>query len=584
MSVGDAIVIESLPSAVPGVPRMLCRTAGGVLEEAVELPADRLSGLPQGGVFSEVRVVGARTVLGPPMRARLSDLSAPPTVVLGLLMRVLEDLEELHRAGGAHGALALEGFGIDEAGVFRIRPSFHLPGEHTQRGDIHALGSVLATLAPPDVIAVARAPFLYSGFGIDAPRARFSDARAARQALSVVVRGLGVQEACVVFLSAHQARLPSRPGPFRARPVAGAPTEAGDSRTRDAREWLHRSLAEARSVRYEREAKLEAESERLAGELRIMTETTIAAARAVAEREAAIIALQTRQSVPAMLFPGDALRTRPKAPEPRPAATEAEADEETLDAASAGGVDVADLLDVVDSSRGQDGGDSRAEAQADDHVEPDTRRLRAREAALAEARRLQAREASLAQAEREAAAEAEAAQAAATEAAQAAAEAEAAQAAATEAAQAAATEAAQAAATEAAQAAATEAAQAAATEAEARLQDRERRALEALALAEAELAARAAEADDEGLADEPPGTGIARWDGAVGVRGDPARMNEKGPGKWTLQGRSREELAAQLPPGESRGLDLTPQAAGLPWTWILAGTTALMLAGYLVFG
>ncbi len=62
-------------------------------------------------------------------------------------------------------------------------------------------------------------------------------------------------------------------------------------------------------------------------------------------------------------------------------------------------------------------------------------------------------------------------------------------------------------------------------------------------------------------------------------------MHEKGPGKWTLQGRSRDELANQLPPGEARPLDLTtPTSAGLPWGWIAAATAALVAGLWIALG
>jgi hypothetical protein len=87
--------------------------------------------------------------------------------------------------------------------------------------------------------------------------------------------------------------------------------------------------------------------------------------------------------------------------------------------------------------------------------------------------------------------------------------------------------------------------------------------------------------------DEPGPAATPRWEGLGGVRGDESRMNEKGPGKWTLQGRSREELAGQLPPGESRPMDLAspPAAAGVStWAWAVAAVAAFGLLAWWASG
>ena len=83
------------------------------------------------------------------------------------------------------------------------------------------------------------------------------------------------------------------------------------------------------------------------------------------------------------------------------------------------------------------------------------------------------------------------------------------------------------------------------------------------------------------LEDHPESGGPPRWEGLGGVTGDPSRMNEKGPGKWTQQGRSREELAEQLPPGESRPLDLSAPPSPMAGRWpLLIG--ALLVVGLLL--
>ncbi|MBM4393494.1 MAG: hypothetical protein FJ090_20415 [Deltaproteobacteria bacterium] len=89
-------------------------------------------------------------------------------------------------------------------------------------------------------------------------------------------------------------------------------------------------------------------------------------------------------------------------------------------------------------------------------------------------------------------------------------------------------------------------------------------------------------AADDG--DDDTRLGIARWEEAAGITGDPRRMHEKGPGKWTLQGRSMEELAEQLPPGESRVLDLGDRpAGGVPWWVVAAGAVAAAIGSWMAF-
>ena len=57
--------------------------------------------------------------------------------------------------------------------------------------------------------------------------------------------------------------------------------------------------------------------------------------------------------------------------------------------------------------------------------------------------------------------------------------------------------------------------------------------------------------------------------GGLGVQGDPSRMAEKGPGKWTEQGRSTDELSAIIKnPNPVRSLDLESPRGGA-WAWLV---------------
>ncbi len=686
MPVGDLHVLEALPCAVPGVARHLIRTHGGQIVEAVTLPEGRLEQLPRGGVFAAVSVAAGCVLLGPPLKRSLVELQPPPLAILGLFSRLLDDLDALHRDGGAHGALALEGFGIEEGGTFRVRPVFHQAGELSASGDVRALGQALAALASAERLVaagVARAPFLCSGLALDGGRLGFLDGRAARQAFAVACRGLPIHAEAAAFLAGVGARLPPAPPPFRTRPVSVAPPPDRAARTADARAWLDRSLDDARSERFDRERGLAAEAERLAASLAASTAATLTAARAVAEHEAQQIARRTVSAAPAAFFVGagqraDAAEEAPASPRLRlsPAPRRAEAQpapeddaEDVLDAESAEGVSMsgfataevfisperleARAAQVQEARRLEEEAARVAEAEADaqrrrvdeeeagevaaQHAEAAVERAakgrtatrpaaRAEAERAAEAQRAAARaaverdvaeraaaeqaavEQAAVEAERAAAEQAveaaeraaaeraaqEAAERAAQEAAEAAQEAaEAAERAAAE--QAAAAEAAERAAQEAAAAAERAAAERAAAEA-AEAADRaaaERAAQEAAAAAEAaeerasveahraatEAAARPPPAEDDDDDDDGP-SATPRWEGLGGVRGDESRMHEKGPGKWKLQGRSREELAGQLPPGESRPMDLASPApgSGAPW-WLWGGFALMGFAG-----
>ena len=65
--------------------------------------------------------------------------------------------------------------------------------------------------------------------------------------------------------------------------------------------------------------------------------------------------------------------------------------------------------------------------------------------------------------------------------------------------------------------------------------------------------------------------------GGLGVQGDPSRMAEKGPGKWTEQGRSTDELSAIIKnPNPVRSLDLESPRGGA-WAWLLVVLSVLGL-------
>src|SRR5687768_7018103 len=122
-----APLVQSLPSAVPGVRRLLVRDEHGRLVEVLELPAGRAEEVPTGGVFAPCAVEDGRLLLGRPLARRLVETAPGPLAALGLFARVLADLERVHDAGGAHGGLALEGWGFDAEGRFRVRPVLHVP-------------------------------------------------------------------------------------------------------------------------------------------------------------------------------------------------------------------------------------------------------------------------------------------------------------------------------------------------------------------------------------------------------------------------------------------------------------------------
>ena len=574
MPSGGENIIEILPSAVAGVHRMLLRVAGGGVVEAVEIPVERLATLPAGGVFAAFTLGEDRVILGPLLQRRLVDLGPPPLAALGFVSRLLDDLELLHRGGGAHGALAIEGIGVDDRSELVVRPALHLAQELSPAGDVRAVGTILAALADRaklDAAGVPRSSLLLSGFGVDSARVGFADARAARQALAVVVRGLRVEEALASFLAGLEVRLPAPARAFQVRPVAIPRTPPGADRASEARAWLDRSLLDLQRDRVDREAKLNEEADRLTDKLFLQTAAALAAARAVAAGE-------------------------PRRPERTEAETAAEA---AADARRR--VERAEAADRLAERVAADA--EAAERREAERREAERRESERRESELvAAAAKLAADQ--VAESERSAAEKAEAAER--REAERVAAEAEAAERKESERREAAVASAAVEAAAESERLAAVEVAELRASEHRAAVSAAETERLEAaergaVAAAQtlAEKQAAAAERSEavrvaaaarrvaasapaatavDTLASDPvpssdsepwqgtsdaPGEdgGSARWEGTGGVRGDPSRMNEKGPGKWTLQGRSREELAEQLPPGESRPLDLSPQPA-----------------------
>ena len=564
MPSGGENIIEILPSAVAGVHRMLLRVAGGGVVEAVEIPVERLATLPAGGVFAAFTLGEDRVILGPLLQRRLVDLGPPPLAALGFVSRLLDDLELLHRGGGAHGALAIEGIGVDDRSELVVRPALHLAQELSPAGDVRAVGTILAALADRaklDAAGVPRSSLLLSGFGVDSARVGFADARAARQALAVVVRGLRVEEALASFLAGLEVRLPAPARAFQVRPVAIPRTPPGADRASEARAWLDRSLLDLQRDRVDREAKLNEEADRLTDKLFLQTAAALAAARAVAAGEprrperteaetAAEAAADARRRVE-RAEAADRLAERVAADAEAAERRESERRESELVAAAA--KLAADQ--VAESERSAAEKAEAAERREAERV--------AAEAEAAERKESERREAAVASAAVEAAAESE-------------------RLAAVEVAELRASEhraAVSAAETERLEAAERGAVAAAQTLAEKQAAAAERSEAVRVAAAARRVAASAPAATAvDTLASDPvpssdsepwqgtsdaPGEdgGSARWEGTGGVRGDPSRMNEKGPGKWTLQGRSREELAEQLPPGESRPLDLSPQPA-----------------------
>ncbi len=690
MPSADPVVLETLPSEVAGVRRLLLRGDRGGVVEALELPPGRAEQVPQGGIFAAFAFDGTRILLGPPLARRLSELRPSPLAVLGVALRLLEDLETLHRVGGVHGGIAADGVGVDELGCLRVRPALHLARDLSPQGDVAALGAVVLGLVKPEALEAAgvkHARSWLSGVGAGG-RVGFPDARAARQALSAATRGLDAQGAATTFLEASGVKIPAVARELRVRPVPTSAPEPGPAaassssraiaaRVADARRWIDEAASAVQEERFVRESRIDQQVAALSRELHERTDRAVEAARALstAEAEHLVRATPTR----AMLFVHEGHHRQAALPTAEPPEIQeneaSEADSAAIEAPEAESVDDERSVDSAMGMKvGVPGGDALVEsvhrsetadvpevqppgargageeeagAAVEDAVAAEARaaervvaeeaaRVAAEERALEEARaaeRVAAEEAARVAGEERAAevrqAEEEAARIAAAERAaaeRAAEERVAAERATAEAARIAAEERAQAARiAEEERAAAESQAQAARVAEEERLAADARAQAEAARIAEDERAAAGAPAAGETVPPSPlplageggrrPGEGsarskaahddaekpdpaeqfpdddpdsrpgIARWEGAVGVTGDASRMHEKGPGKWTLQGRSMEDLAEQLPPGEARALDMsTERRAPVPWAWVAGGAVALGGLAWLAWG
>lgn len=167
--------VQALPSGASGVRRWLARDERGRLVEVADVGEVRAERLPRGGVFEAVAVAGGGVVFEAELRRRLVDLRPPPAVVVGLADRVLRDLETLHLAGGAHGALHLDGWGVDASGGFVVRPVFAVKPRDAAptEQDVAAVGEAVAALAGREALEAAgfaRAAAWLRGAGVGQPR------------------------------------------------------------------------------------------------------------------------------------------------------------------------------------------------------------------------------------------------------------------------------------------------------------------------------------------------------------------------------------------------------------------------------
>ncbi|MEN9785249.1 MAG: hypothetical protein RLZZ299_513 [Pseudomonadota bacterium] len=268
--------VQVLPSSAPGVRRALVRSDDGALAEVVEGVLPRAMSVPRGGVFAPWTVDGERMVLGAPLARTLASMRPSALVMLALVHRVLEDLDTLHAAGGVHGALHPDGWGVDAAGWFRVRPVLHVPpiAGTGWTGDVGAVGASLRGLLDLSEAEAAGAPRVglwARGVAMIGERVSFGEARAARQALGAVLHGTDAEAMLAAWLDAGQVRLPVRARGFDVtRPEPVAP--AGDVE-RDARAWVEREIARTRTERYVR--------------LKQDVEARLAAARSQAEADRA---------------------------------------------------------------------------------------------------------------------------------------------------------------------------------------------------------------------------------------------------------------------------------------------------------
>ncbi|HND32173.1 MAG TPA: glycosyltransferase family 9 protein, partial [Myxococcota bacterium] len=209
--------------------------------EVVLVSSDRSAMLPTGGVFSPLRREPGRIDLGPPLLQRLADLEPEPVVALSLAERVLQDLELLHRLGGAHGAIDLDGWGFDDAGYFRVRPVFRADQELSQEADIRAVAGAIAALVTPEALEFAgftQAKVWFQSLG----SSRLGDARSVRQGLVALIGRRPIQEPLQEFLVRVGGQLPPLARSFDVVPVVAPRQDVRlnqrDRAQTDARLWV----------------------------------------------------------------------------------------------------------------------------------------------------------------------------------------------------------------------------------------------------------------------------------------------------------------------------------------------------------
>ncbi len=227
--------------------------------EVVLVPSDRSAMLPTGGVFSPLRREPGRVDLGPPLLQRLADLEPEPVVALALAERVLQDVELLHRLGGAHGAIDLDGWGFDDTGYFRVRPIFRADQELSQDADIRAVAAAISALVTPEALEFAgftQAKVWFQSLG----SARLGDARSVRQGLVALIGRRPIQEPLQEFLKRVGGQIPPLARSFDIVPVV-APrpdvrTNQRDRAQTDARLWVEAERQRMATEREQRRAAL----------------------------------------------------------------------------------------------------------------------------------------------------------------------------------------------------------------------------------------------------------------------------------------------------------------------------------------
>ncbi|HNH47259.1 MAG TPA: hypothetical protein PKY30_09485, partial [Myxococcota bacterium] len=264
--------------------------------EVVLVSSDRSAMLPTGGVFSPLRREPGRIDLGPPLLQRLADLEPEPVVALSLAERVLQDLELLHRLGGAHGAIDLDGWGFDDAGYFRVRPVFRADQELSQEADIRAVAGAIAALVTPEALEFAgftQAKVWFQSLG----SSRLGDARSVRQGLVALIGRRPIQEPLQEFLVRVGGQLPPLARSFDVVPVVAPRQDVRlnqrDRAQTDARLWVEAERQRMAAEREQRRAALLArpdlqswyeEQQKKADQARFAREQAVAEAEAERRR------------------------------------------------------------------------------------------------------------------------------------------------------------------------------------------------------------------------------------------------------------------------------------------------------------